>query len=57
MSISNKLKSRKFLLALAGAILSVVGKTLKIPDDMIAWAIKILAVYICGESLADLALV
>lgn len=50
-----KFLSRKFLVALLGAILVVLGKTLSIPEEVISWIVKLLSVYIGGEAAADIA--
>jgi hypothetical protein len=55
MKFFEKLKSRKFIAAIAAAVLGVLGDTLNLPEPMTAWAIKALVAYILGEAIVDAA--
>ena len=50
-----KFASRKFLVALLGVVISLIAETVNIPPEILAWIMKILAVYIGGEAAADFA--
>lgn len=48
-----KFASRKFIVALLGAIVGVAGKFAGIPQIAISWVIGILGTYIAGETAVD----
>ena len=50
----NSFQSRKFLLALGGAVLGVCAKFLGVPPEVVGWITKLLGVYVGAETLLDL---
>lgn len=48
-----KFASRKFLVALLGVVISLIAKTIDIPPEIVAWIMKLLAVYIGSEAAID----
>lgn len=48
-----KFGSRKFISAILGAIVGVVGDSVGVPQIAINWVLGILATYIAGETAVD----